>query len=113
MEFDARPGKMTFARLGIWDEKPFMAIMSGESLALSPEERKSINEQTDPTWPHVHVKLDCTFNEFKDIFPCNHVHGIPGDSIAALKYFCDITGIRPVILGDHPLGKETPVWDRV
>ncbi|MHB1455930.1 MAG: L-fucose/L-arabinose isomerase family protein, partial [Armatimonadota bacterium] len=57
VEFDAMPGEMTFARMGLWDEKPYMVITKGESLELPAEQRKMINAQTDPTWPHVHARL--------------------------------------------------------
>ena len=55
VEFDAKPGPMTFCRLGMWDGKPFMAIVTGDSSELSADERKRINELTSPTWPHVHA----------------------------------------------------------
>jgi L-fucose isomerase len=71
VEFDAAPGKMTFARLGLWDEKPYMVIVKGQSLELPAEQRKALNAQTDPTWPHVHAKLDCSFDEFISTFPAN------------------------------------------
>jgi len=39
VEFDAGPGSITFARLGIWDDKPYMVMVKGESLDLPAEER--------------------------------------------------------------------------
>ena len=56
VEFDAKPTEMTFCRLGLWDEKPYMVIVGGESLDLAAEERKRLNAMTDPTWPHVHTR---------------------------------------------------------
>ncbi|MFP3897136.1 MAG: L-fucose/L-arabinose isomerase family protein [Anaerolineales bacterium] len=113
VEFNAAPGEMTFARLGLWDDKPFMAIMKGESLDLPEEEREEINRRTDPTWPHVHARLSCSFEEFLRVFPCNHVMGTTGDRVQALTYLCEMANITPVILG--PEGKEriTPIWERV
>lgn len=113
VEFDAAPGQMTFARMGLWDDKPYMVIVLGESLELPPEERRAINEQTNPTWPHVHAKLDCSFEEFLSVFPCNHVLGVTGDRVRPLVYLCEIAGITPVVLG--PKGKERipPIWERV
>jgi L-fucose isomerase len=113
VEFDAAPGEMTFARLGIWDDKPFMAIIKGESLDLPEEQRKAINAQTNPTWPHVHAKLSCSFDEFLTVFPCNHVLGISGDVVRALNYVCEITGITPVILGPEGAARSAPIWERV
>jgi len=113
VEFDAAPGEMTFARLGLWDDKPFMAIMKGASAELPAEERKSIDAMTDPTWPHVHAKLSCSFDEFLSVFPCNHVLGTVGDQVRALTYLCEIAGITPVVLGPEGNQRITPIWERV
>lgn len=64
VEFDAAPGEITFARLGLWNDKLFMVIVPGEALELSPSERKAINAQTGPTWSYVHARLKCSFDEF-------------------------------------------------
>ena len=112
VEFDAASGGFTFARLGLWDDKPYMVIIPGESVELPAEERRQLNEQTNPTWPHVHARLDCTYDEFLNVFPCNHIIGISGDRVRCLVYLCEIAGIRPIILG--PKGKDylPPVWER-
>ena len=113
VEFDAAPGKMTFARLGLWDDKPFMAIIKGESMDLPEEQRRAINERTDPTWPHVHARLTCSFEEFLAVFPCNHVMGTVGDRVQALIYLCEIAGITPVVLGPEGEQRQLPIWERV
>lgn len=113
VEFDAKPGPMTFCRLGLWDEKPYMVIVGGESAKLSAAERKRINAMTNPTWPHVHAKLDCAFEEFLGVFPCNHVLGIPGDRVRALNWLCEISGITPVVLGPQGQKRSKPIWERV
>jgi L-fucose isomerase len=113
VEFDAAPGHMTFARLGLWDQKPYMVIVPGESVDLPAEERKALNAQTDPTWPHVHARLECTFDEFLTTFPANHAQGVSGDTVQALNYYCEIAGITPVILGRAGEHREKPIWERV
>lgn len=113
VEFNAAPGEMTFARLGLWDDKPFMAIMKGESLDLPEEERQAINQRTDPTWPHVHARLSCSFQEFLRVFPCNHVMGTTGDRVQALTYLCEMAHITPVILGPEGEERIAPIWERV
>ncbi len=113
VEFDAAPGKMTFARLGLWDEKPYMVIVKGESLKLPAKDRKKLNDQTNPTWPHVHARLECDFEEFTSVFPCNHVLGVEGDQVQPLVYLCEITGIKPVVLGKSAKGLYPPIWERV
>jgi len=113
VEFDAAPGPMTFCRLGIWDEKPYMVIVKGESVELPREESRALAAQTNPTWPHVWARLECTFDEFLNVFPCNHVQGVPGDRVRALATACEMAHIQPIILG--PTGKErpAPVWEQV
>lgn len=113
VEFDAKPGEMTFARLGLWDDKPFMVIMKGEAVDLSPEERRAINQMTDPTWPHVHARLNCSFRQFLSVFPCNHVMGTAGDRVRALTYLCEIAGITPIVLGPEGADRLPPIWEWV
>ncbi|MGD2174600.1 MAG: L-fucose/L-arabinose isomerase family protein [Candidatus Brocadiaceae bacterium] len=110
VEFDAAPGPMTFARIGIWDEKPYMVIVPGESVELPPEESRELKEETDPTWPHVWARLECSFDEFLNVFPCNHVQGVPGDRVRALTMLCEMAGIKPIVLGRERL---EPVWEQV
>lgn len=97
VEFDAAPGILTFARLGLWDDKPYMVIIKGESLALDEKLKKKINSETNPTWPHVHARLECDFKNFLKVFPCNHIIAVSGDYVDSLKYFCDICKIKAII----------------
>jgi L-fucose isomerase len=113
VEFNAAPGQMTFARLGLWDDKLYMVIVKGESLDFPAEEIKKLNEQTNPTWPHVHTRLNCSFNEFLSTFPCNHILGVAGDYLDSLIYLCEISGITPVVLGDDGKKRIKPIWERV
>jgi len=99
VEFDAAPGEMTFARLGISDDKFYMVMVRGTVLDLPEAERKKINSKTSPTWPHLHVRFPCSFEEFIDVFPCNHILVVPGDHVGELTHFCDMAGVRPVVLG--------------
>lgn len=113
VEFDAKPGLYTFARLGLWDEKPFMVIVRGDAVDLPAKERKRLNNMTDPTWPHVHAKLECSFDEFTAVFPCNHILGTEGDKVQSLVYLCEIAGIQPVVLGKSAQGLQKPIWEIV
>jgi L-fucose isomerase len=110
VEFDAAHGKLTFARLGLWNEKLYMAIVTGESVDLPPEERKNLNKQTDPTWPHVHARLNCNIDEFIRLFPSNHIQGVSGDRLRSLTYLCEISEIEPIILGPEKEKKIKPIW---
>ena len=113
VEFDAAPGEMTFARLGLWDEKPYMVLVKGESVELPAAERKRLNAMTNPTWPHVHAKLECTFEEFLSVFPCNHAMGVAGDKLRAMTWLCEIAGIKPVVLGSAGKERVLPLWERL
>jgi len=113
VEFDAAPGEMTFARMGLWDDRPYMVIALGESLDLPQAERKALNAQTDPTWPHVHARLHCDFEEFISIFPCNHILAVIGNRVRALTYFCEMAGIDPIILGAEAKKRIPPIWERL
>lgn len=57
VSFDACPGELTFARLGLFGDRVYMVIVKGESVELDEQIRKRINSETDPTWPHVHARL--------------------------------------------------------
>jgi len=113
VEFDAAPGEITFARLGLWDDRLYMVIVLGEALELPPEERKALNERTNPTWPHVHARLHCTFDEFTTVFPCNHILGVAGNRVRPLVFLCQIAGIEPVLLGPEAKKEVEPIWNRV
>ncbi len=113
VEFDAAPGEMTFARMGMWDDKPFMFIVKGEAVDLGEAERKRLNALTAPTWPHVHARLDCSFNEFLTLFPANHAQGVIGNKVRALTYLCEISGITPIVAGKDGCERVKPIWERV
>lgn len=110
VEFDAAPGEMTFARLGIYDDKIYMVIVRGESVDLPEDEKKKLRDQTNPTWPHMYVKLKATFEEFINMFPANHIHGIPGNHVERLVKFCEIAGIEPIVLGEDKEKFRPPLW---
>jgi len=104
VEFDAAPGRMTFCRL---------VIVRGESQQLDKQTSKRLGEMTNPTWPHVYAKLECSFEQFLNVFPANHVHGIAGDCVRRLVYLCQIADIKPILLGETAKGYLQPVWEQV
>jgi L-fucose isomerase len=113
VEFDAAATELTFCRLGIWNEQLYMVICRGESVELSPDERRRINELTNPTWPHVHARLDCSYQEFLSVFPSNHVLAVQGDRIRALTWACEMAGITPIVLGGAFSERVAPLWERL
>ncbi|MCD6083806.1 L-fucose/L-arabinose isomerase family protein [Candidatus Aerophobetes bacterium] len=113
VSFDAGPGELTFARLGLWDDKPYLVMAKGEVVDLPEDERKKIDAQTDPTWPHVHARLFCDYEEFIDLFPSNHILAVAGDHLESLKYLSEIAGIRLIVLGEDGKRRRSPIWERV
>jgi L-fucose isomerase len=111
VEFDAAPGPATFARLGLWEDEPYLLIVPGEVVDLPARERRAINAQTNPTWPHVHARLHCAYEEFVDVFPCNHILATPGDAVRPLVQLAELARIPPVLLGQHE--RRPPVWERL
>ena len=111
VEFDAAPGPLTFARLGLWDDVPYLVVVRGECASLSESERKKLNAQTDPTWPHVHARLFCPYEEFLSVFPSNHIIASDGDVVRPLVHAAELAGIKPVILGSSDIPR--PIWDRL
>lgn len=99
VEFDAAPGPLTFARLGLRDDRPFLVVVRGEVLDLPEPERRRLNEQTDPTWPHVHARLACSFDDLLRVFPSNHILATPGDRVRPLLRLAEAAGIEVVELG--------------
>lgn len=111
--FDACPGELTFARLGLWNDEPYLVMVRGEVVDLPEEERRKLDAQTDPTWPHVHARLFCDYEEFINLFPSNHILAVEGNRLEALNYLAEITGIKSVILGDEGKSRQAPVWERI
>lgn len=113
VEFDAAPTGLTFCRLGLWNDQLYMVMCRGESVELPPEERRRLNEMTNPTWPHVHARLDCSHEEFISVFPSNHVLAVRGDRIRALTWACELAGITPILLGPAARERTPPLWERL
>ena len=111
VEFDAKPGELTFCRLAVWEDQLYMIIILGDALDFSEEKRKEINEMTSPTWPHVHAKFKCSYEEFLNNFPCNHALAIPGNKLRELNYYCEISGVTPVLLGEAKNQRAVPIWE--
>lgn len=113
VEFDAAATDLTFCRLGLWNDRPYMVICRGESVELPAEERRRLNEMTNPTWPHVHARLACTYDEFLSVFPCNHILAVQGDRVQSLIWACEIAGITPIVLGAAGRDYVPPLWQRL
>ncbi len=105
-----RRGAMTFARMGLWDEKPFMAIIPGEAVEAPREGQQGPGRPDRPDLAARLGEARLRLPGFLNVFPCNHAQGAPGDLVQALTMLCDITGIKPVVLGRE---RQQPVWELV
>ena len=109
VEFDAAQTEMTFARLGVFNDKLYMVIVRGKSIDVP--EKEELKKETNPTWPHMYVKLYTKYEDFINVFPANHIHGIPGNHVNSLIHFCRMAGIKPIVLGEKGLPK--PIWEQL
>ena len=94
-------------------DRPYMLICRGQSVLLEPEEARRINDMTDPTWPHVHARLDCAYQAFLSVFPSNHILAVEGDRVRELVVACELAGIRPMLVGNAARERIVPVWERM
>lgn len=88
VNFDAAPGKVTGARLGRKNGKYWMNIVPGEFI-----ERPAGAVETTPGWPHAFMKLQVSMEDLFLEHPCNHIHVVAGDCVAALVEICEKLGI--------------------
>jgi len=80
---------------------------------LRAEDQKRLNETTNPTWPHVHVHLDCAYKAFVRVFPCNVILVVDGDRVQSLVSACEIARITPVLLGPAGATHFAPLLERL
>jgi L-fucose isomerase len=90
----AAPGEVTLARLTRLDGEYVMTILPAEFMELSDNEKKSLSEQVQIEWPHAYVRLQTDMDTFLKYYPCNHIHGVYGNYIDELVYFCNEKGIE-------------------
>ena len=88
-------------------------VVVGEPLELDPQTRSDLNTQTDPTWPHVHARLRCPFEEFVALFPSSHVLDVPDGRLRALLCLCEMAGVTPSSRDRTAPGASPPAWERL
>ncbi|OAA25564.1 L-fucose/L-arabinose isomerase family protein [Kosmotoga sp. DU53] len=97
----AVPGRVTMARLARQNGKYVMTIVPGEFLELPEDAMEELAKDVQIEWPHAYMKLDTDMETFLRNYPCNHIHGVYGDCVEELIYFCQIKGIEYRILGSQ------------
>ncbi|WP_404980605.1 L-fucose/L-arabinose isomerase family protein [Carboxydichorda subterranea] len=106
----AAPGDVTLARLTREKGEYRMHIVRGEFVRLGPEDEARRIALVQDNWPHAFVRLRVPAERFLAEFPCNHVHGVYGNVVAELLEWCEITGTRPILLGDGDV-PGSPITD--
>ncbi len=95
VQYMAKPGVYTLARLGRKGDKYWMIIMKGEGIEVPREKMKESTWE----WPHVFIKLDILPKDLIKTFPSNHAHAVLGDWVDTLVETCKYLGIEPVVMG--------------
>jgi L-fucose isomerase len=98
----AAPGPVTLARLARRNGRYWMAIVPGEFVEFPPEVTARKVAATTPQWPHAFARLRVPADELLAEYDSNHIHGVYGDWVADLVWFCRMTGIEPRVFGPAP-----------
>ena len=94
-QYVLKAGVMTWARLGRINREYVMTITKRESIELP----RSYLRKSKWPWPHAFLKMNISDTDlFIEKWPCNHASGIYGDYVKELEIFCEMSGIKPIIL---------------
>ncbi len=91
----AAPGEVTLARLARRNGKYWMAIVPAEFVEFPPAVQAEKVQATTPQWPHAFARFRVPADEFLAEYDSNHIHGVYGDWVADLVWFCRMAGIEP------------------
>jgi len=91
-QYVAKPGEVTFARLGRIGDRDVMLVTGGTVVARDREALRAINYQQ----PQVFVELHCTGEGFVEQLRSNHIHMVYGRYQDHLKHLCRILDIDVV-----------------
>jgi L-fucose isomerase len=100
--FTAAPGPLTLARLYRVAGKYRMAILPGETVALTDGELSAfIAERGSHQLPTAFVRVEADPGRFIDEFGSNHISGVAGEWARELLFLCDMLDIEPVVMDRH------------
>lgn len=95
--FNASPGLLTLGRLYRKAGRYHMAIISGQVVNISPEERANFVEARGThQLPTAFLKLDVDLEKFITEFASNHILGVAGAYTKELAHLCRLLDIQPV-----------------
>ena len=55
---------------------------------------ESMLKETCEQWPHMYVEPDAPYEKIMEQYECNHIHGVAGDWVEEIRYFCELEGIE-------------------
>lgn len=82
----AKAGKVTLARLTRKKGQYRLTIVPAEFVEFDREKMLAMGATTTPAWPCAFTRLHVPADEFIERYPCNHIHGVYGDYVEALKH---------------------------
>ena len=89
----AKAGKVTLARFARKNGEYYLTIVPAEFVEYDREKMIALGNTTTPSWPAAFAKLKVSPEHFINNFPCNHIHGVYGDQVEALKNVAKILDI--------------------
>lgn len=98
VHYFAAPGKVTMARLARKGNRYTLTIVPAEFVNYPQEEMEHLGDMATPQWPMAFAKLEAPAEVFLNSFPCNHIHGVYGDYVEALKHIAKILDIEAIVL---------------
>jgi L-fucose isomerase len=89
----AAPGDFTFARLTRLKGNYRMQVLRGALIQFDEETNEKLMRQSTYEWPHAFARLAADPDDVLERYGSNHIHGVPGDHVAALRAFCRFADI--------------------
>jgi L-fucose isomerase len=89
-----KAGEITLARLSRVEGDYRMFIARGEFVDF-PREKMA---ETCAAWPHGYVRMNIQPCEFINAYDTNHAHVVPGNHAQALRFYCDLMGIKATVI---------------
>lgn len=94
IRYVAKGGEMTLARLSK-EPNGYKMLITKAIFKDLPIDKTN---ETCSAWPHAYAQINVDPYDFIEVLNSNHIHGVYGNYIEELRKFCEITGIKPVII---------------
>ncbi len=90
VEYISGECEMTFGRITHENGQFTFSVFTGKVMEMPESELKKTCEQ----WPHMYVVPDAPFEEIIASYDCNHIHGVAGNFVEEIRYFCEMKHIK-------------------